>query len=77
MNWSIINHVLIKKMFTVLDQRKQAKMQLLQDTNQNNEDILNNVRRKDRWHFRNKRKEYLKTKINEIATNSEIKNIKF
>jgi len=37
-----------KKMFTVLDQRKQAKIQGLKDTNQSHVDNLNNVRRKDR-----------------------------
>jgi hypothetical protein len=43
-------------------------MQWLQNTNQSNEENLNNVR--------NKQKEYLETKIYEIATNSKIKNIK-
>jgi len=38
-------------------------MQLEQDPNQSNADNLNNVRRKDSRHFRNKKKEYLTNKI--------------
>jgi hypothetical protein len=37
-----------------LDQRKQAKMQWLQNPNQSNVDNLNNVRREASTHFRNK-----------------------
>jgi hypothetical protein len=36
-------------------------------------DYLNNVRRKASTHFRNKKKEYLKVKIEELETNSKIK----
>ena len=46
-----------------LDERKQAKMQWLQDQTQSNVDNLNNVRCEASRHFRNKRKEYLKGKI--------------
>jgi hypothetical protein len=42
---------------TFLDQRKQAKMQWLQNPNQSNVYNLNNVRREARRHFRNKKKE--------------------
>jgi hypothetical protein len=59
-----------------LDQRKQAKMQWLRDPNQNNVDKLNSVRHEASTHFRNKKREYLKTKINECETNSENKNIR-
>jgi hypothetical protein len=38
-----------------------------------NGDNLNNVRREASRHFRNKKKEYLKEKINELATNSKNK----
>jgi hypothetical protein len=48
----------------LLDQRKQAKMQWLQDPNQSNAGNLNNVRREASRHFRNKKKEYMKAKIN-------------
>jgi hypothetical protein len=54
---------------------KQTKMQFLQDLNQRSVDILNNVTREASRHFRNKKKEYLKAKIDELETNSKI-NIK-
>ena len=59
-----------------LDQRKGAKMQWVQDPSQSNVDNLHNVRREDSPHFRDKKKEYLKAKIEELETNSKIKNIK-
>jgi len=59
-----------------LDQRRQAKMQRLQDQNQSNVDNLNNVRREASRHFRIKKKEYLKAKLEELETNSKIKIIK-
>jgi hypothetical protein len=58
-----------------LDQRKQAKMKCLQNPNQRNIDNLNNVRREASRHIRNKEKEYLKAKINELERNSRNKNI--
>ena len=63
-------------MFTFLDQRKHAKMQWFQDPSQSNVDNLNNVRCEASRHLRNKKKEYLKTKIDEFETNSKIKNIR-
>jgi hypothetical protein len=60
----------------LLDQRKQAKLQWLQDPSKVNGDNLNNVRREASRHFRNKKREYLKDKINELATNSKNKNIR-
>ena len=59
-----------------LDQRKRAKMQWKQDPSQNNVDILNNVRHEVSRHFRNKKKAYLRAKIEELKTNSEIQNIR-
>jgi hypothetical protein len=59
----------------LLDQRKQAKLQWLQDPGEINGDILNNVRHEASRYFRNK-KEYLKEKINELATNSKNKNLR-
>jgi hypothetical protein len=41
-----------------------------------NWDNFNNVRREVSRHFRNKNREYLKKKINELASNSENKNIR-
>ena len=46
-----------------LDQRKQAKMQWIQDLSRSNADNLNNVGRDASRHFRNKKKAYLKAKI--------------
>jgi hypothetical protein len=59
-----------------LDQRKRAKMQWIQDPSQNNVDILNNVWREVSRHFRNKKKIYLRAKIEQLETNSKIKNIR-
>jgi hypothetical protein len=52
----------------LLDQRKQAKLQWLQDTSEINGDNLNNIRSKASRYFRNKKREYLKDKINELRT---------
>jgi hypothetical protein len=59
-----------------LDQRKQAKLQWLQDPREINGNNLNKVRRETSRHFRNKTREYLKGKINEVAMNSKDKNIR-
>jgi hypothetical protein len=56
----------------LLDQRKQAKFQWLQDPNEINGDNLNN----ERSEARNKKREYLKDKINEFAMNSTNKNVR-
>jgi len=48
-------------------------MQWLQDPNQSNADNLNSTRREASRHFRNKKKAYLKTKIDEVETNCKIK----
>jgi hypothetical protein len=45
----------------------------LQDPSEINGDNLNNVRREDSRHFRNKRREYLKNEVNELAMNSKTK----
>ena len=59
-----------------LDQRKQVKMQWLQDPKQSNVDNVHNVRHEATIHFRNKKKAYPKAKIDELETNSKIKNIR-
>jgi hypothetical protein len=51
-------------------------LQWLQDPSEINGDNQNNVRHEASRHFRNKKREYLKYKINELATNSKNKNIK-
>ena len=50
-------------------------MQWVQDQNQGNIGNLNNVRHEDSRHFM-KKKEYLEAKIDELETNSKIKNIR-
>jgi hypothetical protein len=58
----------------LLNQRKQAKLKWLQDPSKINMGHLNTVRGEARRHFRNKMREYLKDKIDELATNSKNKN---
>ena len=60
----------------ILDQRKQTKMQWIQDSRQSNVDTLNKARRDASRHFRNKKKTYLKGKIEELETYSKINNIR-
>ena len=59
-----------------LVERKQAKLQWVQDPSQRNLENLNNVRSEASRHFRNKKKVYLKAKIEDLETNSKIKNIR-
>jgi hypothetical protein len=58
----------------LLDHRKQAKLQWLQHPSEVNGDDLNNIRCDASRHFRNKKREYLKDKLNVIAVNSKNKN---
>jgi hypothetical protein len=51
-------------------------MQWIQDPSQRNVDNLNNVRRDASRHCRNKKKAYLKGKIEELETDSKINNIR-
>jgi hypothetical protein len=53
------------------DQSKQAKLQRLQDPCKTSVDNLNSVRFEDTRHFRNKKREYFKDKIKELAMNSK------
>jgi hypothetical protein len=57
-------------------QREKATLQWLQDQTEINWDNLNNVRHVASIHFRSKRREYLKDKINELAMNCKNKNIR-
>jgi hypothetical protein len=59
-----------------LDQRKQAKLQRLQDPSQINGDNLKSIRHEASGHLKNKKREYLTDKINELAINSKKKNIR-
>jgi hypothetical protein len=58
------------------DRRKQAKLQWLQDPREVNEDNVSDVTREASRHFRNKNREYLKDKINELESSSKNKNIR-
>jgi hypothetical protein len=60
----------------LIDQRKQAKLQWLQNPSQINGDNLQNVRRETSRIFRNKKREYLKGKINKLETNNKNKYIR-
>jgi hypothetical protein len=60
----------------LVDQRKQAKLQRLQDPSEANDDNLSDVRREASRYFRNKKRQYLKDKIKELATNSMRMNIR-
>jgi hypothetical protein len=51
----------------LVDQRKQAKLQWLQDPSEANEDNLSNVSREAGRHFRNNIREYLKESISETC----------
>jgi hypothetical protein len=62
-----------KKCLGFLDQRKKTKMQWVKDSSQSNLDNLNNVRREASLHFRDKKKEYLKAKIEDPETKRKIK----
>jgi hypothetical protein len=63
-------------MFKLVDGRKRAKLQWLQDPSEVIENNLSNVRREASRHFRNKKNKYLKDKINDIELNIKNKNIK-
>jgi hypothetical protein len=60
----------------LLDQRKQAKLQLLHDPSEINGDNQKNVRCEASRYFWNKKREYLKDKIKQPAMNSKNKNIR-
>jgi len=51
-------------------------MQWMQDPSGNSVDNLNNVRHDASRHFRNKKKAYLKAKIEELETDSKINNVR-
>jgi hypothetical protein len=59
----------------LIDLWKQAKLQWLQNPSQINGDNLQNVRSETSRTFRNKKREYLKNKINELETNNKTKNM--
>jgi hypothetical protein len=62
--------------FELVDRRKQANLQRLQDPSEVNENNLSNVWQEASRYFRNKRREYLKDEINKLELNSKNKNIR-
>jgi len=50
-------------------------MQWIQNPSQSNVDNMNNVRRNASRHLRNKKKAYLKAKIEELETNSKVNSV--
>jgi hypothetical protein len=59
----------------LVDRRKQAELKRLQDPGEMNEGNLSDVRWEASRHFRNKKREYLKDKINELESIGKNKNI--
>ena len=51
-------------------------MKWIQDPSRSSVDNLNKVRREASRHFRNKKKAHLKAKMEELETNSKLKNIR-
>jgi hypothetical protein len=60
----------------LIDQRKQANLQRLQNPSKIIGDNLQNLRRETGRTFRNKKREHLRGKINELETNNKNKNIR-
>jgi hypothetical protein len=48
----------------------------MQDRSQSNVENLNKVRRDTSRHLKNKKKAYMKAKIEELETNSKLKNVR-
>jgi hypothetical protein len=63
-------------MLKIITSKKQSKLQWLQEQCKINGDNLNDIIRKTSRHFRNKKRKYLKDKIDEFATNTKNKNIR-
>jgi hypothetical protein len=60
----------------LLNQREQAKLQWLQDPSEVNGDNLNNIKVKPAGISGIRKREYLKDRIDELATNSKNKNVR-
>jgi hypothetical protein len=63
-------------MLKIIRAKKQAKLQWFQDPCEINGDNLNDIRCESSRNFRSKKREYMKGKIDELATNSKNKNIR-
>jgi hypothetical protein len=60
----------------LVGQRKQAKLQWLQNPSEANGDNLSDIRQEASRHFRKRKREYLNDKINKLESNSKNKNIR-
>jgi hypothetical protein len=60
----------------LLHQRKQNKLQWLQDPSEINEDNLNNIRRETSRHFRNKKGNIRKKKLMSLQRTEETRTLK-
>jgi hypothetical protein len=69
--WLKYNKASFDECSKLIHQRKQAKLQWLQNSSQINGDNLKNLRRETSRTFRNKKREYLKSMINELETNNK------
>jgi hypothetical protein len=58
-------------MLKIIDQRKQIKLQWLQNPSQISVENLQNLRCETGGIFRKNRRKYLKSKINELETNNK------
>jgi hypothetical protein len=60
----------------VIRSKETSQIAMITGSEPNKWDNLNNVRYEASKHFRNKKREYLQDKINELATHSKNKNIR-
>jgi hypothetical protein len=65
-----------QNMFITIRSKKTSQVSTLQDPSQINGDSLNTVKYDANRHFTNKKREYLKSRINEHPTHSRSKNIR-
>jgi hypothetical protein len=64
------------RMLKIIRPKQTSQSAVVTGSKWNKWDNLNNIRRKTSRHFKNKNREYLKDKIDELATNSKNKNIR-
>jgi hypothetical protein len=63
-------------MLNIIRSKEKSQISVVTGPKRNKWGNLNNTRREASRHFRNKKREHLKDKINEFATNSKNKNIR-
>jgi hypothetical protein len=59
-----------QRMLKIIRSKETSQTAVVMASKRKKWDNLNNIRREASRHFRNKRREYLKDKINELARNS-------